>query len=89
MYAPEIPQLSAGAITKDHHLSRNGAQLSHPDKKGGAGKYNWGDELSQLEELENQDKFDDPEELEKDVLNRPLTQSKVRIASPKEFNSAK
>ncbi|KAJ2147449.1 hypothetical protein IW136_000105 [Coemansia sp. RSA 678] len=81
-------RLSAGAIAKDHHLSRNGALLSHPDKKGGAGKYNWGDDLSQLEELEYQDKFDD-EELEKDMLNRPLAQSKVRIASPKEFNSAK
>ncbi|KAJ2125548.1 hypothetical protein IW147_000900 [Coemansia sp. RSA 720] len=68
-------RLSAGAIAKDHHLSRNGAQLSHPDKKGGAGKYNWGDDMSQLEELE------------KDL---PLvSQSKVRIASPKEFNSAK
>ncbi|KAJ2804218.1 hypothetical protein H4R20_002590 [Coemansia guatemalensis] len=79
--------MSAGALTKDHHLARNGAGPRGSTKKDGAGKYNWGTgtEIDYHEELEagrsaNEEGFVDyPQEME----------SKVKTASPKDFEKAK
>ncbi|KAJ1865066.1 hypothetical protein LPJ78_002957 [Coemansia sp. RSA 989] len=83
-------RMSAGAIEKDHHLARNGASLSHLDKKGGAGKYNWGDVMAQVDEVEDQDEIDNDEKLFNDRLSKPFVpQPKVGVASSKEFNEMK
>ncbi|KAJ2850294.1 hypothetical protein IWW36_001980 [Coemansia brasiliensis] len=83
-------RMSAGAVEKDHHLARNGAPLSHLDKKGGAGKFNWGDHMGQVDELEYRDEIDNNEKLYSDNLSHPFVpQPKVSVASSKEFNEMK
>ncbi|KAJ1992716.1 hypothetical protein GGI26_002531 [Coemansia sp. RSA 1358] len=75
----ENERVPTGVLTKDHHLSRNGADIRGLAKKGGSGMYNWGvDVVDRLE-------FD-----EEHGLNRnPNPQPKVSLANPKEFNEAK
>ncbi|KAJ2079862.1 hypothetical protein H4R24_003484 [Coemansia sp. RSA 988] len=79
-------RMSAGALTKEHHLSRNGAGPRGSTKKDGVGKYNWGteNEIEYLEELEvertaSESKVDNSQEMG----------SKVKTASPKDFERAK
>ncbi|KAJ2303587.1 hypothetical protein IWW55_002853 [Coemansia sp. RSA 2706] len=82
--------MSAGAIEKDHHIARNGAQLSHLDKKNGAGKYNWGDDMVPVDELEDRGEIDNTEKLDNDQMSYSYSpQSKVQLMSLKEFDAAK
>ncbi|KAJ2825902.1 hypothetical protein IWW50_002631 [Coemansia erecta] len=82
--------MSAGALVKEHHVARNGALPAHMEKKGGAGKYNWGGEMYEVDELEYRDEIDNNYELNQDMMSHPFApQSKVRVASRKEFNEAR
>ncbi|KAJ2614022.1 hypothetical protein H4S08_001904, partial [Coemansia sp. RSA 1365] len=77
--------MSAGALTKDHHLSRNGAGPRGSFKKDGAGRYNWGtDDQMEYEGLEIERTTD-----ENFVDSSQEIGSKVRTASPEEFEKAK
>ncbi|PIA17290.1 hypothetical protein COEREDRAFT_80629 [Coemansia reversa NRRL 1564] len=78
-------RMSAGALTKDHHLSRNGAGPRGLFKKDGAGKHNWGtnDQMEyeglKIERTNSENLVDNSQEMG----------SKIRTASPEEFEKAK
>ncbi|KAJ2213723.1 hypothetical protein EV179_003623 [Coemansia sp. RSA 487] len=46
---------SAGAIAKEHHVSRTGYDVRAPIKKGGNGSHNWGTGLNDSLEYDTYD----------------------------------
>ncbi|KAJ1666074.1 hypothetical protein IW140_003663 [Coemansia sp. RSA 1813] len=70
---------SAGAIAKEHHVSRTGYDVRAPIKKGGNGSHNWGTGLNDSLEYDTYDAR----------AISPPSVSKLSLVSREEFEKSK
>ncbi|KAJ1723364.1 hypothetical protein LPJ61_005833, partial [Coemansia biformis] len=85
--------MSAGALTKEHHLARNGAGPRGSVKREGSGRFNWGTSADQVRDVEYLDDVDvSGGTLQDDPLSqpaRPPAKVNASVAEPEAFEKAK